>query len=131
MPFREFSSYFPTDELDAFTAAYEAAWQHLCATGTTHDQAGVLKKNLAQIILASACKGEREVEQAESYCVRVQTHSNPERDDGGEDDGGQEVEGELVVASGNAPEVLEATEGCFDPPAITIAPFIVADGAFA
>ena len=63
--------------------------------------------------------------------TRVQTHSNPERDDGGEDDGGQEVEGELVVACGNAPEVLEATEGCFDPPAITIAPFIVADGAFA
>jgi hypothetical protein len=63
--------------------------------------------------------------------LRVQTHSNPERDDGGEDDGGQEVEGELVVACGNAPEVLEATEGCFDPPAITIAPFIVADGAFA
>ena len=62
--------------------------------------------------------------------VRVQTHSNPERDDGGEDDGGQEVEGELVVACGNAPEVLEATERCFDPPAITIAPFIVPDRGF-
>jgi hypothetical protein len=69
MPFREFSSYFPTDELDAFTAAYEAAWQHLCATGTTHDQAGVLKKNLAQIILASACKGEREVEQLKAIAL--------------------------------------------------------------
>jgi len=62
---------------------------------------------------------------------RVRTHSDPERDDGGEDDGGQEVEGEFVVACGNAPEVLEATERCFDPPAITIAPFIVPDRAFA
>ena len=57
--------------------------------------------------------------------------SGPERDDGGKDDSGQEVEGELVVTCGNAPEVLEATERCFDPPAITIAPFIVADEAFA
>ena len=63
--------------------------------------------------------------------TRVRTHSDPERDDGGKDDSGQEVEGELVVTCGNAPEVLEATERCFDPPAITIAPFIVADEAFA
>ena len=44
---------------------------------------------------------------------------------------GQEVDRKLVVARGNAPEVLEATERGFDPPAITIAPFIVADEAFA
>ena len=63
MPFRRYSSYFPSDELDAFTAAYEAAWQHFqAARATTPDQADVLKKNLTQIILASACKGEREVE---------------------------------------------------------------------
>ena len=36
------------------------AWQHFQATrATTPDQADVLKKNLTQIILASACKGER------------------------------------------------------------------------
>ena len=58
-------------------------------------------------------------------------HSDPECDDGGEDDGGQEVEGELVITRGHAPEVLEATEGCFNPPAITIPPLIVADRAFA
>ena len=68
---------------------------------------------------------------AEDCTPRVRTHSDPERDDGGKDDSGQEVEGELVVTCGNAPEVLEATERCFDPPAITIAPFIVADEAFA
>ena len=71
MPFREYSSYFPSNELDAFTAAYEAAWQHLRATGNTHDQAAVLKKNLAQIILASACKGEREVEQLKDIALRA------------------------------------------------------------
>ena len=63
--------------------------------------------------------------------TRVRTHSDPESDDGSEENGGQEVEGELVVACGNPPEVFEATERCFDPPAITIAPFIVADGTFA
>jgi hypothetical protein len=63
--------------------------------------------------------------------ARVRTHSNPERDDGSEDDGGQEVDGELVVARGHAPKVLEAAERRFDPPAIAIAPLIVADGAFA
>ena len=58
---------------------------------------------------------------------RVRTHSDPE----GDDDGGQEVEGELVIASGHAPEVFETTEGCFDPPAVTIAPLIVPDRTFA
>jgi hypothetical protein len=71
MPFRDFSSYFPSDELSAFTAAYEAAWQHLQTTGVTPDQAAVLKKNLAQIILASACKGEREIGQLKDIAIRA------------------------------------------------------------
>ena len=72
MPFRRYSSYFPSDELDAFTAAYEAAWQHFQATRTTTpDQADVLKKNLTQIILASACKGEREVEKLKAIALRA------------------------------------------------------------
>ena len=62
---------------------------------------------------------------------RVRTHSDPEGNDGGEDDGREEIECELIVAGGHAPEVLEATERRFDPPAITIAPRIMADGAFA
>ena len=69
MPFRRYSPYFPSDELDAFTAAYEAAWQHFRAT--TPDQADVLKKNLTQIILASACKGEREVEKLKAIALRA------------------------------------------------------------
>ena len=72
MPFRRYSSYFPSDELDAFTAAYEAAWQHFQATPTTApDQADILKKNLAQIILASACKGERDVEKLKAIALRA------------------------------------------------------------
>ena len=71
MPFQEYSLYFQSDELDVLTAAYEAAWQHLRATGTTRDQAAVLKKNLAQIILASACKGEREVEQLKAIALKA------------------------------------------------------------
>ena len=71
MPFREYSSYFASDELDAFMAAYKAAWEHLCATGTNPDQAAVLKKKLSQIILASACKGEREVEQLKAIALKA------------------------------------------------------------
>jgi hypothetical protein len=37
---------------------------------------------------------------------RVQTHSDPESDDRGEDDGRKEIERKLVVACGHAPEVL-------------------------
>ena len=70
MPFREYSSHFPSNELDAFTAAYEAAWRRLGAIGTTPDQAAVLKKNLAQIILASACSGKRDVEQLKEIALR-------------------------------------------------------------
>ena len=65
------SLYFQSEELDVLTTAYEAAWHNLRATGTTRDQAAVLKKNLAQIILASACKGEREVEQLKAIALKA------------------------------------------------------------
>ena len=71
MPFREYSSYFSTDELDAFTAAYDAAWKNLRDTDTTPDQAAVLKRNLAQIILASACKGARETEELKAIALKA------------------------------------------------------------
>ena len=71
MPFRECSSYFLPDDLNALTAAYEAAWQQLRATRTAPDQNAVLKKNLAQIILASACRGEREIEQLKDIALRA------------------------------------------------------------
>ena len=40
MPFRAYSSHFASDELSAFSAAYEAAWQHLRSTVVTPDHAG-------------------------------------------------------------------------------------------
>ena len=71
MPFRDYSAYFASDEMDAFIAAYEAAWEYLCATGTSREQAAVLQKKLGQIILASACKGEREVEQLKAIALKA------------------------------------------------------------
>ena len=51
---------------------YQAAWQHFQVTPTTAPhQADILKKNLAQIILASACKGEREVEKLKAIALRA------------------------------------------------------------
>jgi hypothetical protein len=71
MPFREYSSYFASEELDVLIAAYQAAWRHLYATGTSPDQAAVLQKKLGQIILASACKGKREVEQLKAIALKA------------------------------------------------------------
>ena len=48
MPFRDYSSFFPTNELDAFTAAFDEAWKHLCDARATPDQVAVLKGNLAE-----------------------------------------------------------------------------------
>jgi hypothetical protein len=46
MPFQDYSSCFPPEELDALTAAYDAAWQHLSADRITlnRDQVPILKK---------------------------------------------------------------------------------------
>ena len=71
MPFRAYSSHFASDELSAFSAAYEAAWQHLRSTVVTPDHVAVLRKNLAQIILASACNGERTTERLRDIALRA------------------------------------------------------------
>ena len=72
MPFRDYSPCFQPEELAALTAAYDAAWQHLSADRITlnRDQVHILKKNLAQIILASACNGKRDVEQLKEIALR-------------------------------------------------------------
>jgi len=69
---RDYSSFFRPEEFDAMTAAYEAAWQHLRANSPTLtvDQVQVLKKNLAQIILASACNGKRDVARLKETALR-------------------------------------------------------------
>jgi hypothetical protein len=72
MRLQDYSSFFRPEEFDAMTAAYNAAWQHLRTHGPTltGDQIGVLKKNLAQIILASACNGKRDVERLKDIALR-------------------------------------------------------------
>jgi hypothetical protein len=72
MRLRDYSSFFRPEEFDALTAAYDAAWRDLWTKRLTldADQVPVLKKNLAQIILASACNGKRDVEQLKEIALR-------------------------------------------------------------
>jgi hypothetical protein len=72
MHLRDYSSFFQPEEFDARTAAYDAAWQQLWAKRLTlpSEQVPVLKKNLSQIILASACNGKRDVEQLKEIALR-------------------------------------------------------------
>jgi hypothetical protein len=70
MIFRKYAAFFQPHELDALTAAYDAAWQHMLDTSVIDPaQASVLKKKLAQIILASACTGERDVERLKDIAL--------------------------------------------------------------
>jgi len=72
MVFQRYAAFFQPDELDALTAAYDAAWQHVWASGAIDAaQASVLKNNLAQIILASACTGERDRERLKDIALRA------------------------------------------------------------
>lgn len=71
MHLRDYSSFFEPEEFRALTAAYDAAWQLLSAKRPVpFDQIRVLKKNLSQIILASACNGIRDVEQLKEIALR-------------------------------------------------------------
>jgi hypothetical protein len=72
MRLRDFSPFFEPEELEAMTAAYDAAWQHLRTNrpSLTAEQVQVLKKNLAQIILASACNGKRDVVRLKEIALR-------------------------------------------------------------
>jgi len=72
MPFREYSPFFLPEELDALTAAYEAAWQHLRLNRPilSAQQVRTLKRNLAQIILASAYAGKLDVEELKEIGLR-------------------------------------------------------------
>lgn len=72
MHLRDYSSFFRPEEFNAIMAAYDAAWQHLRTNRSTltADQVQVLKKNLAQIILASACNGKRDVARLTEIALR-------------------------------------------------------------
>ena len=72
MIFKKYSAFFQPHELDALTAAYVAVWQEVRATEQVKaSEASVLKNNLAQIILASACTGERDTERLKQIALRA------------------------------------------------------------
>ena len=72
MTFKKYAAFFQPQELDALTAAYDAVWQQVQATKPiTPSEASVIKNNLAQIILASACTGERDTERLTQIALRA------------------------------------------------------------
>ncbi|MGE5304107.1 MAG: hypothetical protein ACM3TN_12400 [Alphaproteobacteria bacterium] len=73
MRLQDFASFFRRDEFAAMTAAYDAAWQHLRfhKPELTDNQAKNLKRKLAQIILASACNGIRDVVRLKEIALRA------------------------------------------------------------
>jgi hypothetical protein len=81
MTFHKYAAFFEPDELAALTAAYDAAWQHVWTTsGMNEAQGSVIKDNLAQIILASACTGERDRERLQDIALRAVTGSRRMRE---------------------------------------------------
>jgi hypothetical protein len=81
MRLRDYSSFFRPEEFDAMSAAYDDAWRHLRTNRPTltADQVQVLKKNLAQIILASACNGKRDVVRLKEIALRGVSGRLPHR----------------------------------------------------
>ena len=72
MIFEKYAAFFAPHELDALTAAYDAAWQQVQTSMPIKDgEASALKNNLAQIILASACTGERDTERLKRIALRA------------------------------------------------------------
>ena len=72
MTFQKYAAFFQPHELEALTAAYDAVWQHVGATNAIETtEASVLKNNLVQIILASACTGERDAERLKQIALRA------------------------------------------------------------
>jgi len=81
MRLQDYSRFFRPEEVAAMSAAYEAAWRHLRTNRPTltADQVRVLKKNLAQIILASACNGKRDVVRLKEIALRGVSGRLPHR----------------------------------------------------
>ena len=72
MTFQRYAPFFQPGELHALTAAYNAAWQDLLTARTVNaTQAHVVEKKLAQVILASACTGERDAARLKEIALRA------------------------------------------------------------
>ena len=72
MAFTAYQSFFKPHELDALTAAYDAAWKHVCAArnGMTSAQETDIKERLGKMILATACTGERDSKRLMEIALR-------------------------------------------------------------
>ena len=72
MRLQDYSRFFQPEEFASMSAAYEAAFRHLRTNRRTltADQVRILKRNLAQIILASACNGKRDAAQLKEIALR-------------------------------------------------------------
>ena len=60
MPFQQYAPFFEPEELDTLTAAFNATWEELRASGldlSSDDKIVLVKRQLAQRILVSATAG--------------------------------------------------------------------------
>jgi hypothetical protein len=81
MTFQKYAAFFQPHELEALSSAYNAAWQQVWTTRALNAaEAAITKNNLAQIILASACTGERDVERLKQIALRAVTGSRRARE---------------------------------------------------
>jgi len=72
MTFQKYAAFFQPDELEALSSAYQEVWQQVWTTSSLNEaQAALIKNNLAQIILASACTGERDVGRLKQIALRA------------------------------------------------------------
>jgi hypothetical protein len=71
MTLEDYSAFFQPDELKALAVAYDAAWKDLGEQPMSADQAMDLRRRLAQVILASACTGERDVRRLTAAALRA------------------------------------------------------------
>jgi hypothetical protein len=72
MRFQAYSAYFGPEELTVLAKAYDAAWDDLSAERLRlpPGQVPALKQKLAQLILASACNGKRDVAELKRTALR-------------------------------------------------------------
>lgn len=72
MDLRDYSPFFDPEQLSVLTAAYDAAWQDVRdrTLALDVDRAGDLKRKLAQLILASACNGQRDAHKLRDIALR-------------------------------------------------------------
>ena len=69
MAFRKYAAFFQPHELAALNTAYNAAWERIATKPMDTAEASDLKKRLAQVILASACTGERDAKRLEQIAL--------------------------------------------------------------